>query len=584
MKKRAQFPDAFTYSIILKGLSETSSIDAVPKAVSIYNSMTGPTSRVRPGIVHTNSALRTCARKGDLDAMWAIAGTIPEEGPQAANSTTYTTILNALRFNAEKQPRNLRPNPQVVEIQDSAVLQARQIWEDIASRWYRGKIIVDEMLVCAMGRILLMGSRSQDWDDVFSLVEQTTNIWRQAPHLRSGAKTDFSGKALAPPLSQLARTPVGDEGPDAGGEFDPVPQSISLERAKLRGSKSASLQYVKPSVNTLSILLDASLKLYLKRAADEYWKLFTDPKGLAIQPDDDNFHAYLRILRQARASSQAVHLVRDEMVKCEPHHKTFRLALSTCLRNQGSPNVMRDASDVMDLMQARLPQMDVRTCIMWMEVALKSPHRTDVYAAIERLGPQNIDLMTVAKTGDSETRVHVVTLLKLMLSGSDRLKNERVLREDQKEEFDARTNKWNSLLSKLTDNDEWRSQGNSLEQDNWSKRKTVNLDRLAKKHEEKSEARMRRSGIKPSSMRSSGSRRGTRGSEQETRASSPRNRNLRNKIDEAKEEAEDVKEGVQTIKDLRKKIRGLKKRLPRSEGAKEKLDAFSDFEHDVTFK
>ncbi|TID25362.1 mitochondrialpentatricopeptide repeat-containing protein 2, partial [Venturia nashicola] len=318
MKKRAQIPDAFTYSIILRGLSETKSFDTVPTAVSILNSMTGPNSRVRPGIIHTNSALRVCARKGDLDAMWAIASTIPDDGPQKANAITYTTILNALRVSAEKQPRNLRPNQLVIEIQDQVVLQARQIWEDVASRWYQGKILIDETLICTMGRILLMGSRSQDWDDVFSLVEQTTNIWRQAPHLRTGAKTDFKGKSIPPPLSQLARTPIGDEGPDAGGEFDNVPQSLSFERATLRRSKSASLQYVKPSTNTLSMLLDASLRLYLKNAADEYWKIFTNPLGLAVQPDDDNYHAYLRILRQARASSQAVKLIRG-MKDCEPH-------------------------------------------------------------------------------------------------------------------------------------------------------------------------------------------------------------------------------------------------------------------------
>lgn len=586
MKKRAQFPDAFTYSIILRGLSDTKSIDAVPTAVSIFNSMTGPTSRVRPGIIHANSALRVCARKGDLDAMWAIAGTIPDDGPQQANATTYTTILNALRFSAENQPRNLRPNQQVVEIQDQIVLQARQIWEDIASRWYQGKIIIDEALLCAMGRILLMGSRPQDWDDVFSLVEQTTNIWRQAPHLRTGAKTDFKGKPIPPPLSQLARTSIGDEGPDAGGEFDIVPQSISLERAKLRGSKSASLQYVEPFTNTLSMLLDASLKLYLKNAADEYWKIFTDPQGLAIQPDDENYHAYLRVLRQARASSQAVKLVR-EMKHCEPHHKTFRLSMSTCLRNQGSPTVMRDASDVMDLMQARLPQMDVRVCSMWMELALKSPFIEDVHAAIERLGPQNIDLMGAAKTGDSETLVQIVTLLKRMLGGYDRFKNGSFLRDDQKEEYAARTKKWHSLLSKLTGTEQWQNEGQFREQEIWGRREGVKVDPLVvQKQRNKLEARMRRSGVKPSSMRSGVYTRRAIGSEQESRTSPARNESLRKMIDGAKTWNKDVEDGAQAIKELQKKIKGLKKSLPRSEREtrKKAQNAFSEFEHDVVFK
>jgi hypothetical protein len=491
MKKRAQFPDAFTYSIILTGLSENASHPrAVSKAVSIFQSMTGPTSRVRPGIVHTNSALRVCARKGDLDAMWSIASTIPENGPQAANATTYTTILNALRFNGETQTA-LRSSAQVVAARDEMVLQARQIWEDIAGKWYHGNIIVDESLVCAMGRVLLLGTRPQDYDDIYSLVEQTTNIWRQAPTLRSGAKTDSEGHLLPPPVGHLVRAPVGDEGPDAGGEFDPVPQSLSLKRATLRESKSASLKYVRPSNNTLSVLLEASQKLMLKRTADKYWEIFTDPEGLAVQPDEDNFHHYLRILRQSRGSSQAVKVVRDQMTKCEPMTKTYRIAMSTCLRNEKSPGVMKDASALMDLMQARLPQMDVKTCIMWMELAMRSPHGSDVYAAIERLGPQNIDLMKIATTGDSEAREGVVKLLKAMVSGADRLNNEKILQPEQKPEFAQRTRKWDALVSKLTGNDGW--QYKLPEEEVRALRKEKKVDRFARK-KEMVQARMRKLG------------------------------------------------------------------------------------------
>ncbi|QDS75675.1 hypothetical protein FKW77_007565 [Venturia effusa] len=587
MKKRAQFPDAFTYSIILRGLSDTKSFDAVSTAVSIFNSMSGPTSRVRPGIIHTNSALRVCARKGDLDAMWAIAGTIPDDGPQQADAITYTTILNALRFNAERQPRNLRPNQLVVETQDRVVMQARQIWEDVVSRWYQGKLIMDEPLVCAMGRILLMGSRSQDWDDVFSLVEQTTDIWRQAPHLRTGAKIDLEGKALPPSLSRLARAPSGDEGPDAGGEFDIVPQSLSLERAKLRGSKSATLQYIKPSTNTLSMLMDASLKLYLKNTADEYWKIFTDPQGLAMRPDDDNYHSYLRVLRQSRASAQAVKLV-QEMKHCEPHPKTFRLALGACLRNSASPTVMRDASDVMDLMQARLPQMDVKACNTWMEIALKSPSSEDIHAAVERLGPQHIDLMAIAKTGDSGTRECVITLLKQMLRGYNRFKSGSFLRDDQKEEYAARTNKWHSLLAKLSRTEEWQSQGPVLEQKMLAKRKNLGGDRIAdQKQQERSEARLRRSGVKPSSIRGGVYSRRARSSEQESRELPTRSKELlRKKIDEAKTWNTEVEEGTQAIRTLKQKIKGLKKSLPKRERrtAVQEQDVFPEFEHEVMFK
>jgi len=76
MKKRAQFPDNYTYMMVLRGLGFRSHIgqpvkeENVSKAVAIYTSMNAPTSRVKPNIMHTNAALNVCALALDMDALW----------------------------------------------------------------------------------------------------------------------------------------------------------------------------------------------------------------------------------------------------------------------------------------------------------------------------------------------------------------------------------------------------------------------------------------------------------------------------------------------------------------------------------
>lgn len=105
MKKRAQFPDSYTYTILLRGLSINAHFSGVlQKALSIYHSLSAPNSRVEPSIIHTNAALRVCARALDMDALWGVAAKIPETGAGAANATTYNTIINAIRQNMLLNP------------------------------------------------------------------------------------------------------------------------------------------------------------------------------------------------------------------------------------------------------------------------------------------------------------------------------------------------------------------------------------------------------------------------------------------------------------------------------------------------
>jgi hypothetical protein len=184
MKKRAQFPDSYTYTIILRGLSINAHLSGVlSKALSVYHSLSAPNSRVEPSIIHTNAALRVCARALDMDALWGIAGKIPESGPQAANATTYLTIINAVRQNLLLDPPKGETAEETAERRERGIVEGRRLWEGIVARWRNADLKIDEELVCGMGRLLLIGSRPRDWDDVLSLLEQTMDIPRLVPRL-----------------------------------------------------------------------------------------------------------------------------------------------------------------------------------------------------------------------------------------------------------------------------------------------------------------------------------------------------------------------------------------------------------------
>jgi len=69
--------------------------------LAVYNSMFAPNSAVTPNIIHTNAIINVCARGKDMDALWSVAGRLPERGPGAPDKWTFTTILNALASNAQ---------------------------------------------------------------------------------------------------------------------------------------------------------------------------------------------------------------------------------------------------------------------------------------------------------------------------------------------------------------------------------------------------------------------------------------------------------------------------------------------------
>ncbi|CBX99870.1 hypothetical protein IAQ61_002902 [Plenodomus lingam] len=467
MKKRAQFPDAYTYTILLRGLSENAHLSgALSNALSIYHSLFAPNSRVQPSIIHTNAALRVCARALDMDALWGIAGKIPENGPAAANAKTYDTIINALRQSLLLNGPKGETAEQAATRKDRGIVEARRLWEGIVSRWRRAELIIDEQLVCAMGRLLLAGSRPRDWDDVLSLVEQTMDIPRFVPRLGTEERK-FAGipRLRAPNVPSELRFDDDHLSPDSkgmrGDEF------LAIQPEGLSGIVPNSLSYVRPGNQTLTLVQEACLKTVASKASQEYWDTLTDPGTYHVVPDLVSFHMRLRNIRQARASAQAVQLLKEQMIAqgIKPRPATYRIAMSSCVRDKNNHNSMSHATQILNMMLELQEDVDVKTTSMFAELAVTFPlaKASDLVDALTILHPivQNIRLQLsvggqmLGKEGVGAVyltgmeRQDAITALRKVHGVYDRLLSSNLIEEGQKAPFKAEKARLSAFIRRV---------------------------------------------------------------------------------------------------------------------------------------
>ncbi|KAF2097223.1 hypothetical protein NA57DRAFT_23747, partial [Rhizodiscina lignyota] len=360
MKKRAQWPDSYTYMHLLRGLGSVShQPSSVPKAVSIYHSMFADNARTKPTPIHLNMVVKACARAGDMDALWGVVSTIGKSGPRP-DSITYNIILNAIQRHAiESLPSNSN-DAEAARHFDRAVLQGRRIWVDIVEQWRKMELAMHDTLVCAMGRLLLLSWRPRDWDDILSLLEQTENVQRVVPRLGTPAHSHAAPTLNDPSviLAEMEADMPDESLSSRGQEFDHA-----------RKDHAGNLIFAHPTNNTLSLVLEACLKLTNKKAADGYWKLFTESTWFNIKPDNDNFNFYLRILRQNKSSGQAMRLVQNDMRDAIPLPKTFRIAMSACARNVKNAQAVEHAVTLITLMAERLDYPDFHPLNTYVKLA-----------------------------------------------------------------------------------------------------------------------------------------------------------------------------------------------------------------------
>ncbi|KAK1832364.1 hypothetical protein QBC39DRAFT_349330 [Podospora conica] len=323
MKKRAQGPDARTYTTIFRGCAASEHPKlAVHEAMRIYNSMMGHAT-LQPNVIHMNCVLETCGRAGDLDSMFTVLKSV-NKNIRTPDHQTFTIVLNALRYTRTKDP-NLTEED-IKRENDVALERVRLVWEDVMTRYRDGQLTLDERLVCAMGRNLLLSDDRKDKEEVLQLVHDTMTVPR------------FDLNESASPPTESPPTTVPD-----------VPNPTNLAPSNLKG-----LGVPKPSNNTLSLVLLCLETTKRSSVVTKYWDHFTTV--YSVQPDKDNYIRYLKVLSRARASSTAASVI-TTIPAGNLAPLIFRMGLSTCTHDNLNRHGFENAKRIYNTMvtKARYP-------------------------------------------------------------------------------------------------------------------------------------------------------------------------------------------------------------------------------------
>ena len=341
MKKRGQFPSVQTFTIIFRGLARSQHPQlAVAEAVKHYNLLMAD-KRIQPNSIHLNAVLNVCARAGDLESMFLIADTA-DDSARAPTAYTYATVLNALRHQVLRDRKELPPDQQAANVQRT-VNRAKGLWTEALGHWTEGRMVMDEELVCAMGRLLLLSPRIEEKREVLDLLHQTMKV---------------------PNLAKM-------HGAAAADSFDdPAMRNIAADAASGAVATARPAAHAVPGRNALALVLSTLASTKLTTVGIKYWNLMVRHYG--IVPDGDNWLRMLGMLKVAKASAHAaaiLALIPDEHI--DP--KVYRIAMETCVRDNINQNAVANADAVLDSMAARLrPAPDLHALRLYLRVALVS--------------------------------------------------------------------------------------------------------------------------------------------------------------------------------------------------------------------
>ncbi|KAL4785142.1 hypothetical protein BJX76DRAFT_325184 [Aspergillus varians] len=396
MKKRGSMPNDWSYTTMLHGLSKvkkTPYVDPVVMARSVYRSLLNPNSSVKLALIHTNAMLSVCGHHGAMDVLWEVAGGIPEEGPESPDSYTYTIILNAIRRSIQRDVEKFKE----YEAEKShhkrlaGIAEGKRVWSDIIYRWKSGHIAMSNQLVTAMAGLLWEGIGDRHLYEVLQLLHQTTGL----PILAKEPSRDFpsvSRRAYSRLNTPLENAETAKPGKPAETEEDVVPfvdergkefnatesspgpeqfetlekedenfdqlfdPVVAVDKVPYTGENlgiTDGPNYMPIGNRELSILLETCLQMtYAVQAAKSYWQHLTQEEHeYRIIPDRRAFLGYLRILRVAHSSRLMVEVIRDQMLPAGiDQGLPFHIALSACRRDRKNPNVLKNANELLKMM------------------------------------------------------------------------------------------------------------------------------------------------------------------------------------------------------------------------------------------
>ena len=403
MKKRGQMPDEYTFVTLFRGLARNATLPtASRRAEELYMSLRRPNSPVKPNLKFANATMDVCGRAGDSDAMFRIAVTLPEGNEDgAADVVTYETIIRGLLRQVQLKSTE---TGQLYELGlqgswQKQIMTGRKVWGNVIDRWHKGNLKIDARLVYSMGLLLSYGTE-KDVDDILTLIEQTTGQRRLLPAIGDSKRpTHFSlkrpkasvisdvvqGAEETPETNHKAERDEPDSispglpsGTELASVFDPLPESSRPE-------------YVKPNNPILSQALLVCERFRALREGQEYWDQLT----ATLQPDLNNYHGQLRLLRTRSASTLVTELVHSMVDKKAPGgleplvtHETFSIAMGACEHDHRNVASIRNALSLLSLAKQTLDHPDQQTlqCFVdFVERRKKSLTADEVIEVLEAL-------------------------------------------------------------------------------------------------------------------------------------------------------------------------------------------------------
>ncbi|KAH7041010.1 uncharacterized protein B0I36DRAFT_311939 [Microdochium trichocladiopsis] len=456
MKKRAQVPNAQTFTILFRGFAQSQHPKtAVSEAVKLYQSML-TRERVQPNIIHLNAVLKVCAAAGDLESLFMIVETA-NDSMRSPNGQTYTIILNGLRAPLVGSRRQASADEQLRSAEEAATKEALQraktIWREVIDRWRAGAIVIDEALVCAMGRLLLLGDRS-DRKSIPELIEQTMQI---------SVKPQVEG--LSPMRPAGAAMPSGV----------PISKSVvalSQPQSK-KTSLSSSMGFAHPGNNSLSLVLETLADTGETSASLRYWDAFV--QGHGVVPDAQNWIALLHAFSRGKNSTSAANAL-EKLPAEMTQSKHVRAVMKACLRDCLNQHAFANATRALNAMKTKLVLPDLTAMQTYLRVAYackrqfenkagqfdqkaKYAHGRQLGAALDNLQEphaiirKHIDGLQLDQIADSKEWLQKATILgdlvalsRKMIAAYDRLIFDDMVPEKVSEAIKPLRNQLNRLV------------------------------------------------------------------------------------------------------------------------------------------
>lgn len=381
MKKRAQLPNAQTYTIIFRGCAESKHpLLAVSEAFKIYNAMLA-SSRLKPNQIHLNAMLELCARAQDIETLFTVLRSA--NGQRTPNNLTYTIILNALRYQRSNQ---IYPNEDKKEKKAAVdasiattISRSKLVWDEVITRWKNGEIVMDEELMCAMGRVLLLGGASET-DSILAIVGEVFGITKLRdgepgfvnPAAQKAAQSKIAGKPQEPAKPKRIEKPEQFEELDKGEDFDstrpkdtgyaqplPTPDVPAgpMAKAKMAGN------------NTLSLVMRALAQAKRTKLAARYWDYLLQTHN--IVPDRRNYRDYIDCLSTGAACGKAARVL-VSMPNAIADGNLYRRGVLLCHWDSFNEKAFENATLIHNAMVRKLRVPDTRCMKLYLHVAMTS--------------------------------------------------------------------------------------------------------------------------------------------------------------------------------------------------------------------